>query len=209
MKKLLFSMALLLTAAWSFAQTKEDIINGDEEITWLGIDYSQFKFIGAATQYQDVGEITNAALRDKYFTAWNKLVVNEPNRYKVADAAYRTEVKYAINVTEKANNALKGNFFSEDGNDFNRLSKSDIARLVSNYNFQGNKGIGMMFFAEAISKGKEAASYWVTFVNMDTKKLILTHQVTATTNSGIGFRNYWANTIVKALKETRSGLKRW
>lgn len=208
MKKLFFSLTFLLTAAFAFAQTKEDITQGDAEITWLGIDYSQLQFIGSATQYQEAGEITNAALRDKYFTAWNNLVENEPNRYKVADAVSRTDVKYAINVTEKANNALKGNFFSDDGNDFNRLSESDIAKLVSNYNFQGKKGIGMMFFAEAMSKGKEAASYWVTFVNMNTKKVIVTHQVTAKAG-GIGFRNYWASTIVKALKETKSNLKRW
>lgn len=208
MKKLLFSLTFLLTATFAFAQTKEDITEGSSEITWLGIDYSQLKFIGSATQYQDAGEITNAALRDKYFTAWNNLIENEPNRYKVADAVNRTDVKYAIQVTEKANNALKGNFFSDDGNDFNRLSESDIAKLVSNYNFQGNKGIGMMFFAEAMSKGKEAASYWVTFVNMNTKKVIVTHQVTAKAG-GFGFRNYWASSIVKALKETKNGLKRW
>ncbi len=117
-------------------------------------------------------------------------------------------MKYAINVTEKANNALKGNFFSDDGNDFNRLTESDINKLVSNYNFQGNKGIGFMLFAEAMSKGKEAASYWVTFVNMNTKKVILTHQITVKAG-GIGFRNYWASTIVKVLKETKSGVKRW
>ncbi len=208
MKKLILSLSLLFTSVLVFAQTKKDITEGSEDITWLGIDFSQLKFIGPATQYQDAGEITNAALRDKYFAAWNNLVENEPDRYKVADAVSRTDVKYAINVTEKSNNNLKGNFFSEDGNDFNRITESDINRLVSGYNFQGKNGIGFMFFAEAMSKGREAASYWVTFVNMDTKKVILTKQVTAKAG-GFGFRNYWAGTIIKALKETKNNLKRW
>jgi len=208
MKKLLLSLSLLLVTTLTFAQTKADILSGNEDITWLGIDYSQVKFIGSATQWQDAGEISNMELRDKYFTAWNNLIENEPTRYKIAEAVNRAGVSYATNVTAKVNNSLKGNFFSEDGNDFNRLDESDIKKLVSNYNFQGKKGIGFMFFAEAMSKGKEAASYWVTFVNMDTKKVILTHQVTAKAG-GFGFRNYWAGSIVKAIKDIKSNLRKW
>lgn len=208
MKKLILSLSFLLTAAFAFAQTKEDILAGSNDITWLGIDFSQLKFIGSASQWQDAGDVTNSQLRDKYFTAWNELIENEPTRYKIADAVNRTEVNYAIGVTAKVNNGLKGNFFSDDGNDFERLSEADIKKLVSNYNFQGKKGIGMMFFAESMSKGKEAASYWVTFVNMDTKKMILTHQVTSKAG-GFGFRNYWAGSIVKAIKEVKTNLRKW
>lgn len=208
MKKLILSLTLVVTAAFAYAQTKSDILHGSDAITWLGIDFSQLKFIGSATQYQDAGEITNIELRDKYFPAWNNLVENEPKRYKVADAVNRTEVQYATSITEKANNSLKGNFFSDDANDFARLKESDINKLVSKYNFQGKKGIGLLLFAEAMSKGKEAASYWVTFVNTDTKKVILTHQVTAKAG-GFGFRNYWAGSIMKALKIIKTDLKNW
>lgn len=208
MKKLALSLSFLFVAMFAFAQSKEDILSGNDAITWLGIDYSQLKFIGSATQWKDAGEITNSELRDKYFTSWNELIENEPNRYKIADAIHRTDVSYAIEVTAKVNNALKGNFFTEDGNEFEHLKESDITKLVSNYNFQGKKGIGLMFFAESMSKGKEAASYWVTFVNMSTKKVILTHQVTANAG-GFGFRNYWAGSIVKVIKEMKNNMKRW
>lgn len=208
MKKIILSLSLLLAATFSFAQSKDDVLSGSETITWLGIDYSQVKFIGSATQWQDAGDITNLQLRDKYFPVWNNLIENEPTRYKVAEAINRAEVNYATNVTAKVNNGLKGNFFSDDFNDFSHLSEGDIKKLVSNYNFQGKKGIGFMFFAEAMSKGKEAASYWITLVNMDTKKMIFTHQVTAKAG-GFGFRNYWAGSIVKAIKETKSNIKKW
>ena len=48
------------------AQTKADIFNGSTEITWLGIDFTQAKFIGSAFQFKDAGEITNGEFRDKY-----------------------------------------------------------------------------------------------------------------------------------------------
>jgi len=208
MKKFILSLFAIINVASVFAQSKSDITNGSAEITWLGIDFSQLKFIGPATQYQDAGEITSAALRDKYFPAWNNLVVNEPEKFKVNDAVNRTDVSYAIAITERSNNGLKGNFFSEDANDYSRLSEQNISSIVSNYKYQGKKGIGMMFVVEAMSKGKKEAAIWVTFMNMDTKKMILTHRVTAEAG-GFGFRNFWAKTIMNTLKDTRKNLKRW
>ena len=129
-----------------FAQTKADIFNGSTEITWLGIDFTQTKFIGSATQFKDAGEISSSEFRDKYIPSWNQLFINEQKKYDVAKAVKRTEVKYAMDVTEKANNAIKGDFFSNDPNDYKKLDEQKIANLVKNYNFQGKTGIGLMFF---------------------------------------------------------------
>ncbi|HET9277331.1 MAG TPA: hypothetical protein VFN95_04075, partial [Flavitalea sp.] len=48
------------------AQTKADIFTGSSEITWLGIDFTQTKFIGTATQFKEAGEISSSEFRDKY-----------------------------------------------------------------------------------------------------------------------------------------------
>ncbi|HRO42150.1 MAG TPA: hypothetical protein PL009_04915 [Flavipsychrobacter sp.] len=209
MKKVLLSFFALAISLNVFAQlSKADITNGDNEITWLGVDFTQLKFIGSATQWKDAGEISNSQLRDKYFPAWNNLFINEQKKYNVADAVGRAEVKYALDVTEKANNGIKGDLFSEDPNDYSRLTDQKIAQLVGKYDYQGNKGIGMLLFAESFSKGKEEGAIWVTFVDMNTRKLLLTKKLNEPAG-GFGFKNFWAKTLFGALKDTGKNLKKW
>ena len=172
------------------AQTKADIFNGSTEITWLGIDFTQAKFIGSAFQFKDAGEITNGEFRDKYVPSWNQLFINEQKKYDVAKTVKRSEVKYAMDVTEKANNSIKGNFFSDDPNDYKKLDEQKVANIIKNYDFQGKSGIGMLFVIDGMSKSKEEASGWVTFVDMKSKKVLLTEYKTGKAG-GFGFRNYW------------------
>ena len=209
MRKLSVLATVLLITVSSFAQvSKSDVFNSDKEITWLGIDFTQLKFIGSATQWKDAGEITNAQLRDKYFPGWNSLFINEQKKYAVAAAVSRTEVKFATDVTEKANNSIRGNIFTDDPNEYKHLDEGQISKLVSSNDFQGNKGIGMLFFMESMSKGKEEGALWVTFVDMNSKKVLLTKRLTEEAG-GFGFKNYWAKTFVGALKDTRKSIKSW
>lgn len=209
MKQAFLSLVALALSLQVFAQlSRTDITNGNEDVTWIGVDFTQLKFVGNATQWQDAGEITNAQLRDKYFPAWNNLFVTEQKKYNVADAVGRADVKYALEVTERANNSVKGNFFSDDPNEFNHLTKEKLESLVAKYDFRGNKGLGMLFFVESFSKGREAGNIWVTFVDMNTKKVLLTQKLTEQAG-GIGFKNFWAKTLYGALKDTRKDLKKW
>lgn len=209
MKKLtsLF-VALLITIAAQAQLTKADIF-GSEEIIWLGLDFSQVHFIGEAAQWQDVGDINNDELRDKYFVAWNDLFINEQSKYDVAGAVGRSEVSYATEVTEKSNNKLTRDFFSSNGNDYQLLDEQKVQKLVSKYNFQGKSGVGMMFFVEGMSKGKAEASMWVAFVDMKAKKVLLTKRLEEK-SGGFGFRNYWAKPFYLALKDMKKGaFKKW
>lgn len=208
MKKVLFSLLFAVAIFNAQAQSKSDILNSDKPITWLGMDFTQVKFIGSAAQWKDAGEVTNSQMRDKYFPAWNDLFEKEKEKYKVADAVNRTDVQYAIDVTEKANNSASGNFFAEDGNAYQLLDEKKIGDMVKKYDFKGHKGIGMMYFVEGMSKGKEEASMWVTFVDMGTKKVLVTKRVEGKAG-GFGFRNYWAKSFLSALKTTKKDLDNW
>nr|AUN35639.1 hypothetical protein [uncultured bacterium] len=188
------------------AQTKEDLTNGTAEITWLGMDFTQTKFIGAASQFKDAGEITNAEMRDRYATGWNQLFINEQKKYDVAKQVHRTEVKYAIDVTQKTNSGIKTDFFSNDPADYMRLDASKVEALVKKYDFQGKKGIGLMFFIEGMSKGQDQASAWVAYVNMDNKTVIMSKHLTGKAG-GFGFKNYWAKAFYNILKD--SDYKDW
>jgi hypothetical protein len=203
MKKLVSFFAILMLVFNTNAQTKADVFNGSTELTWLGLDFSQVHFIGSATQFKDAGEITNDQMRDKYFPAWNELFQKEPEKYDVAKATNRPGVKYALEVTEKANNSLKREFFYDDANLYFSLDEAKVKDLVKKYNFQGHKGLGLIFFVEGMSKGKEQSCAWATFVNMDTKEVLWTQRIVGKTGMSIGFRNYWATSFNSMLKDLR------
>jgi hypothetical protein len=192
---------LSFNASIAFAQTKDDIFNGSADITWLGIDFSQTKFIGSATQFKDAGEITSAEFRDKYIPGWNQLFLDEQKKYDVAKALKRAEVKYAMEVTEKANSSIKGNFFSNDPLDYKKLDEQKVATIVKGYDFQGKTGIGLMFIIDGMSKAKDEASGWITFVDMKTKKVLYTEYKTGKAG-GFGFKNYWAKSFHNMLQAT-------
>ena len=139
-------------------------------------------------------------MRSKYFPGWNNLFISEQKKYNVADAVDRDQVTYALDVTENANTRSNGDYFTENAGAYQLLNADKISSLVSKYDFKGKKGLGMLFFVEGMSKDKQEASMWVTFVNMDSKTVLLTKQVTATAG-GFGFRNYWAKSFYNALKD--------
>lgn len=187
-----------------FAQaTKADIFDQSKQITWLGVDYSQAKFIGAATQWENAGKIDNAQIRDIYVPAWNQIFINEQKKYNVADALHRSSVNYDIDVTIKANNKLtEKDFFTNNPSDFKKLTDADIANVVKGYDFGKNTGVGLMFIAEGMSKGEGEMGLWVTFVDMKTKTVLLDYYQTEKPG-GFGFRNYWAKPLYTALKDIK------
>jgi hypothetical protein len=203
--KLNWFLALLFictSVTTTFAQTKDDILSGNADITFLGLDFSQTKYIGDATQYKDAGVITNDDFRDKYTIGWNQLFIDEQKKYDVAKAIdYKKDIPYDLDITEKANNELKKDFFSNDLSDYNKLTADKINAIVKRYNFQGKKGIGMIIFVEGMSKGKVEAGAWVTFVDMGTKKVLLTGYETGKAG-GFGFKNYWAKAFLNILKDS-------
>lgn len=190
------------------AQTKANVFDDKTPITWLGLDFSQARFIGPATQFKDAGQITSADFRDKYTVGWNELFLKEPKKYKVADFLHRSSVTNAIEVSENANSKLSKEFFSENISDYKTITESAIAEQVKNYDFKNNQGIGCLIFVEGMSKAKEKAGGWVTFVDMKSKTVLFTTYVEGD-SGGFGFKNYWAKSFLNMLKATESGYSKW
>lgn len=209
MKKWMLLLPLLVGVCGVQAQTRADVFDEKNEITWLGLDFTQVKFIGAAAQWGDAGGISNEQLREKYFPSWNQLFIDEPKKFDVAGAVNRKKVQYATDVTAKANNAAKKtDFFSDNPADYSHLSEERIVALVKKYDFSGKSGIGLLFFVEGMSKAKEEASMWVTFVDMKNKKVLFTVRQTGK-SGGFGFRNYWAKPFALVLKDMKGHYKKW
>jgi hypothetical protein len=188
-------------------QSAQSQIPQNEDITWLGMDFTNVKFVGTATQFKEAGEISNSDFRDKYIPAWNELFIKEPKKYNVAEAVRRTEVNYALEVTEKVNNGIKNDFFTNNSSDYGTLTEAKVADLVKKYDFNGKNGVGLMFFVDGMSKSRDEASAWITFVDMKSKKVLYTAHKTGKAG-GFGFRNFWAKSFDNILNGVKADVKK-
>jgi hypothetical protein len=207
MKSLLFICLVSLMAVTGLAYTKNDL-KGDVPITYIGIDFSKLKFLGAATQFGDAGDITNSALVTKYFPAWNNLFITEKDKYDVGKAMGK-DVPYELNLTIKTNEKLANkNFFYSESESFEHLSIDDINTIAKSYKNSKANGVVMFFVAETFSKARESAAVWVVYADAAKGDVVLAERLVVKPG-GIGFRNYWAKTFAHALKDIKSNFKKW
>jgi len=207
MKKSLTILSMFLLLGGTFAtkqlsaQTVADIFKSETPITWLGVDYSDMRFIGPL----DV----NPSQLDEFAKTLNDLFLREPKKYDVAAPFDKQTVTSNLKYVEKANAAMNTDqVLSSDSKDMTRFSMETVAKKVGTYGLN-EKGIGLVYITEALNKNDQEAAYWVTFVNMADGKVLLTERVTGKA-VGFGFRNYWAGSFYGTLKQIKGGLyKDW
>jgi len=180
------------------AQSKTDVFDGKTPITWLGLDYTQAKYIAESSESSE-SPVTNETVK-LYIPSWNYLFLTEQKKFNVARATHRMYIDNALIVTEKANRTIDKDFIFKNRTDINALTEENIADLVKNYDYQGKTGIGLLFFIESMDKNTNTEGAWVTFVDMSSKTLLYTTYLTAKTG-GVGFRNNWADATYKILRQ--------
>jgi len=192
-KRLFLLLAATLSVVSTQAQTLKDFFSSSEPLTYLGIDFTQARVIGEP--------VTDANdMRDRNFPAINAVVVNEPKKYDIAAAFHKT-VNTDLALVNKHNETTNtATLKSDNASDYNRLKQEDVEKLVKGYNFNGKKGVGLLFVMDGMSKAEKAANVYVTLVDMGTKKVLLAEKVEGKAQ-GFGFRNYWAYTIHKVLED--------
>lgn len=212
MKKLSLLFLLVLTLFQSstlYAQSKADIFNTSVPITWLGVDFSEMKFIGTAAGWGSESTKSSSEMRDTYYHVWNEVIEKESKNFKVEAAVNRNEVEWNGSAVKKANSkANKKDIFSESLSDYQSISESDLNQMVKQYDFNGKSGIGFALIAEGMNKNLEEASYWATFIDMKSKKVILAKRITGSAQ-GFGFRNYWLGSIKSVFKKMKKEFKNW
>jgi len=177
------------------AQALKDVFTSSEtSILYLGIDYTQVRLIGEASA-------TGIEMRDKYFPGINYVVINEPKRYDLAKAFNKTIINNDLGIVAKRNSKMNAeDIMSTNSADYSRLAEADINNLVKGIDFEKKKGIGLLFIVEGMSKLAKGASIWVTFIDMGTKKVLMTERMESKSSGGFSIRNYWANTIFNLIE---------
>ncbi len=201
--KSLLIVWLLLSCFALRAQTRNDVFNYKAKITWLGLDFTATKLVGDKELWKD-GDHTREILE-----SLNYLMIKESEKFDVALAMDKPKMDQEVRVAMAHNGKLNmENMFADNLND-HFLKPADIQSIINEYDFKGLTGIGLLFNIETFNKPAEQSIIWITFVNMDTKEVLLTEKMTQSP-SGFGLRNYWAGAIYKTLKDIRrSDYERW
>lgn len=190
----LFSVLVIISGSLYSQSIKDVLGNTDTKLTWLGIDFTKARLIGdAAANETDI--------RDKQFAGINDVVVNEPKRYDISGAFHKSTVETDLGPVAKRNEkANAAELKSTSSSDFSRLKESDITAVVKALDYGKNTGVGVLFVMEGMNKTAKAASIWVTFVDMKSKKVLMTERIESKTAAGFSWRNYWASSIRNLLE---------
>jgi hypothetical protein len=202
--KYLFPFLLLgiIISQASSAQSVKNIFDTEIPVVYLGIDFTQAKIIGESTEA--------AVIRDKEFPAINNLVITQPNKYDIAGALRRSSITNDLSEVMAHNQKIAvQQIKSTVPGDFMHLKTSDIDKLINSYEFKGKAGIGLLLVVDGMSRTEKAASIYVTFINMATKRVLLTERLEGK-GGGFGFRNYWVKSIEELInKIERSKYAEW
>ncbi|HSY62886.1 MAG TPA: hypothetical protein VK796_13470 [Cytophaga sp.] len=196
-KKILSIVSLTLIVTFnSNAQTVQDIFNTNIPVTWFGIDYSHVKIVGTINQFGGKTPVTATELHDTYYTEWNHLILDEPEKYDIAKMINRRGAIKDIGMITALNAASSMDSVEVAATPY--YSQEQIQKFVSAYPIENKKGIGLVFIAECMNKSYGGAYYHVVFFKIDTKEILLQERVQGMV-MGVGIRNYWAGSYLSVI----------
>ncbi|WP_221393142.1 hypothetical protein [Dyadobacter sp. NIV53] len=191
MKKLFLLVFGLFCFGQASAQyTLADMFSGKAKVVFLGLDFTQAKYIGRA------GFMDPTAIQNQHMASWNTLIEVEPKKFslqkplKLRDGQYSSKVEDMIKYNKSAN--VADNITDSEYS----ITEDQVKKSVSKYSLSEKDGIGIVYVVESLSKTAERMTAWVTFIDLDSKKVIHTEKIEGKAG-GFGFRNYWAGAVYK------------
>ena len=203
MKKLLLLAFVLFHAGSVSADTMADLFNGKAKLTFLGLDFTQAKYVGR------VGFTDPTAIQNQHMVSWNNLIEMEPKKFSLQKAFNLKDDQYVSKVEDMVKFNKAANVADNITETEAVLTEDDVKKSVSKYSLSEKDGIGVVYVVESLSKTAEKLTVWVTFIDLSTKKVLYTEKVEGKAG-GFGFRNYWAGGVYKINEAIDSKLyKKW
>lgn len=161
-----------------------------KQVTWMGLDFTEAKL------FPSVAFTNPSVIRDTYLEKWNQIILSEPTKYNIASYFDIDSLDYDLNVVKKRNLAIVLENLVVDKSNY-ILNEENIRSIIRQ--FPIGEGIGLVLVVESFNKNNSTGTYWATFFNRSTLELISTKKIKGKA-SGIGIRNFWANSLYLALK---------
>jgi hypothetical protein len=201
MKKLIV-LAFVAATHFCLGQKAENLFKtSDDNIYWLGIDFSKVQLVGDFSQFAEAGQKSTVEIKTQYFPGWNRLIVDERSKYDIKGMLRKENVIYNIDMIGEINATASTEEMETDNP--KKFTEADIATMVKQYNPEKKDGIGIVFVAETLNKGELIA--WFHFVAIDlSSNTVLFSDRLSGKPMGFGLRNYWAGAIYDIIKDIKS-----
>ena len=192
-KNLILSLFLLINVSTVFAQPDSEVFT-TPDFVWCGLDFSQAKLIGAEG-FSDPQDI-----KDRFFNAWNNLILTESDKYDLKKAYEKNNQITDLSVVNRRNEKPDADelVINEDY----ELPDGALKKIISDYNLEkANKGLGLVYVVESFNKTRTEGVMYVVFFDIASKK-ILWQSKYASKPGGFGVRNYWARSVLETIKSS-------
>jgi hypothetical protein len=171
-------------------------VRAAQEIVWLGVDFTHAKLIGPSG-FTDIYSIIHTQ-----FASMNDLFVREQQKFNFPKFLSKT-ARYNLQKVFERNTKISPDGLILVYDTPNRIDGTVVQQIIDECQFPQENAIGLMFIVESLDKIKSTSFAWVTFIDLNTGKGIITSKF-AGQAGGFGFRNYWANSFFDILKRISS-----
>ncbi len=199
-KVVILLIALLLVPNISKSQSVEDVFESNE-VVWFGLDFSNAKMVGPEG-FRDPDEVVR-----RFFRSWNSLVPNESNKYDIKKFFRKENVEYDLSVVTKRNSDVDPDELVIESFETHEISKETIQSIISEYETE-KSGLGLVFIIETFNKTEDIGTMYVTFFDIDTKKVLLSKKMSGE-SGGFGLRNYWARSYYNVMMDCEDEYLKW
>jgi len=200
----------------------EVLINQHYPIDFLGLDFSEFKFIGNSG-------VSGYTMRDQFFGEWNYMFYSEKKKYNIGkfikvfpksagestpsrnwlirsvnSINYRTEFVSEINSNVDAKKiVVYSNYNLED------FTKDKLQEAINRYSFEFTSPVALTFIVNYYNWVNETgeSNIAAVFFNTNTKEILFSTTLTGE-GSGRNFRNFWMNSIDNILPKLQKVIKK-
>jgi len=187
-------MIFVCSSILSYSQSKQDLLFNSDEFVWCGLDYSKVRCIGSQ------GFTDPLAIKEKYFEAWNQLVLDESSKYDLKKA-YRKSTQIADRSVVSVRNQMVDHTELVIDNSYS-FEKGDLQEIIDDYELEKHQsGLGLVYIFESLNKNEQKAYLYTVFFDLATHEIIWFRKFSAEAR-GFGFRNYWARPIYEVINES-------
>jgi hypothetical protein len=165
------------------------------------------KLIGDFSQFYEFGNKSTAELKDVYFPAWNTIVLKESKKFDLRGMLRKDDLRYDLDMI----NLLNDETDLGELEDYNtpEYNKAELQEFLTEYDIEDSEGLGVVLICESFNKNYDEAIFHIVVFSMGSKQMLINQRITGEP-SGIGIKNYWANSIHRALKTVKKKYyKQW